>query len=163
MTKKKHKNSLQCTVPGSNLSFLSCSDIDSIHDHHPDQWDSGFVYPLQISALFEQPRSQIHMPILKTYTSIHVSTFQFIYFQSLITLRIKAAVLKEVRIHQSLLNPWSRVHLEKLSGFQQLKKFPAFYGNWRFITTFTNARHLSLSWATSIQSMPHIKTPEGPS
>jgi hypothetical protein len=69
------------------------------------------------------------MPILKTYTSIHVSTFHFIYFQSLITLRIKAAVLKEVRIHQSLLNPWSRVHHEKLSGFQQLKKSPAFHGN----------------------------------
>ena len=37
-------------------------------------------------------------------------------------------------------------------------KFPAFYGTRRFITAFTNARHLSLSWASLIQSMlPHPK------
>ena len=41
--------------------------------------------------------------------------------------------------------PWSRVLLEKLTGFQPVKKFPAFYGNRRFITAFTSARHLSLS------------------
>jgi hypothetical protein len=28
-----------------------------------------------------------------------------------------------------LLNPWSRVFLEKPTGFQLLKKFPALYGN----------------------------------
>jgi len=43
---------------------------------------------------------------------------------------------------------------EKPTGFQLLKKFPAFYGTWRFITVLTSARHLSLSWATSIQSIP---------
>ena len=48
-----------------------------------------------------------------------------------------------------LLTPWSRVLLEKLAGFQLVKKFTAFYGTWRFITTFTSARHLSLSWASS--------------
>jgi len=44
-----------------------------------------------------------------------------------------------------LLTPLSRVLLEKLTGFQLLKKFPAFYGTQRFITAFTTARHLSLS------------------
>ena len=53
-----------------------------------------------------------------------------------------------------LLTPWSRVLLEKLTGFQLVKKFPAFYGTRRFITTFTNARRLPLSCATSIQSIP---------
>ena len=54
-----------------------------------------------------------------------------------------------------LLTPWSRVLLEKLTSSSQLvKKFPTFYGTRRFITTFTNARHLSLSSASSIQSMP---------
>ena len=53
-----------------------------------------------------------------------------------------------------LLTPWSRVLLEKLTGFQLVKKFPAFYGTRRFITAFTSARYLSLSWASSIQSMP---------
>ena len=33
-----------------------------------------------------------------------------------------------------------------------VKKFPAFFGNRRFITVLTSARHLSLSWANSIQS-----------
>ena len=53
-----------------------------------------------------------------------------------------------------LLTPWSRVLLEKLTGFQLVKKFPAFFGTRRFITAVTSARHLSLSWAISIQSIP---------
>ena len=53
-----------------------------------------------------------------------------------------------------LLIPWSRVLLEKLTGFQLVKKFPVFYGTRRFITAFTSARHLSLSWASSIHSVP---------
>jgi len=55
-----------------------------------------------------------------------------------------------------LLTPWSRVLLENLTGFQLENKFSAFYGNRRFITTFTSARHLFLSWTSSIQSIyPH--------
>ena len=53
-----------------------------------------------------------------------------------------------------LLTPWNRVLLEKLTGSQVAKEFPAFYGTRRFITAFTSARHLPLSWARSIQSMP---------
>ena len=52
-----------------------------------------------------------------------------------------------------LLTPCSRVLLEKITGFQ-LKKFLAFYGTWRFMTTVTSARHLSLFWASLIQSTP---------
>jgi hypothetical protein len=37
-----------------------------------------------------------------------------------------------------LLTPCRRVLLEKLTGSQLVKKFPAFYENRRFITTFTN-------------------------
>ena len=51
-----------------------------------------------------------------------------------------------------LRTPWSRPLLEKLTVFQLVKKFPAFYVTCRFITAFTSARHLSLS----IQSIsPH--------
>ena len=53
-----------------------------------------------------------------------------------------------------LLTPGSRVILQKLTGFQPVKKFPAFYGTLRFITAFTSAHHLSLSSASSIQSIP---------
>jgi len=44
-----------------------------------------------------------------------------------------------------LLIPWCRFLLEKLTGLQLAKKFPAFYGTWRFITALTSVRHLSLS------------------
>ena len=52
------------------------------------------------------------------------------------------------------LTPWTTVLLEKLTGSQLVKKFPAFYGTRRFITAFTSAHHLSLSLASSIQSIP---------
>ena len=56
-----------------------------------------------------------------------------------------------------LLTPWSRVLLEKLASMQLVKKFPAFYGTRRFLTALTSARHLSVSWVSSIQSIhpPH--------
>jgi len=54
-------------------------------------------------------------------------------------------------IMTQLITPWSRVLLEKLTGLLLVKKFPAFYGTRRFITAFLIARHLSLSWASSIQ------------
>ena len=55
-----------------------------------------------------------------------------------------------------MLNPWCRVLLEKLTGLQLAKKFPAFYGTRRFITALTSVCHLSFSWASPIQSTyPH--------
>jgi len=36
---------------------------------------------------------------------------------------------------------------ENLTGPQQVKKFPAFYGNRRFITAYTSTRNLFLSSA----------------
>ena len=55
-----------------------------------------------------------------------------------------------------VLTPWCRVLLEKLTGLQLVKKFPSFLGTRRFITALTNVRHLSLSWASPIQSIyPH--------
>ena len=96
----------------------------------------------------------------------------------------KIAVKNKLITHS--LTPSSTVILEKLIGSQLVKKFPAFlepegslphsqqpatlpcpqpdqsspyptlYGNQRFITAFTTARHLSLSWARSILSISHI-------
>jgi len=52
-----------------------------------------------------------------------------------------------------LLTPWCRVLLEKLTGLQLVKKF---HGTRRFITALTSVRHLSLYWASPIQSIyPH--------
>ena len=55
-----------------------------------------------------------------------------------------------------LLTPWCRVLLEKLTGLQLVKKFPALHRTRRFITALTSVRHLYLSWASPIQSIyPH--------
>jgi len=41
-----------------------------------------------------------------------------------------------------LLTPWRSVLLEKLTGLQLVKKFPAFHGTQKFISSLTS--HLSL-------------------
>jgi len=56
-------------------------------------------------------------------------------------------------IQKYLLTPWCRVLLEKLTGLQIVKKFPAFHGTRMFITALTSVRHMSLSWASPIQSI----------
>jgi len=57
-----------------------------------------------------------------------------------------------------LFTPWSRVILEKLTGSQLVKNFPAFYGTRRFITAFT--------WPypepDRLSPYPHIPLPEDP-
>ena len=54
--------------------------------------------------------------------------------------------------HTHTLTPWSRVLLEKLTGFAASQEIPRIFGTRRFLTVPTSARHLSLSWANSIQS-----------
>ena len=61
-------------------------------------------------------------------------------------------VTADLNDYYYLLTPWSRVLLEKLASLQLVKKFPAFYGTRRFLTTLTSTRHLSLSSASPIQS-----------
>ena len=64
--------------------------------------------------------------------------------------------VRSKRHHLYLLIPRCRVLLEKLTGLQLVKKFPAFHGTPRFITALTCVRHPSLYWASPIQSIyPH--------
>ena len=66
------------------------------------------------------------------------------------------ALLSSLPLITYLLTPWCRVLLEKLTGLQLVKKFPAFHGTRKFITALTSVCHLSLSWASPIQSIyPH--------
>ena len=53
--------------------------------------------------------------------------------------------------HANYIIPCSTVLLEKPIASPFLKTFPAFYTYLSFITTFTTARHLPLSWVASIQ------------
>ena len=55
---------------------------------------------------------------------------------------------KNIRVNCMVQSPFW-----KLTGLQLVKKFPAFHGTRRFITALTSVRHLSLSWASPIQSI----------
>jgi len=71
-------------------------------------------------------------------------------------IRVSQYVFITWLLHTYLLTPWCRVLLEKLTGLQLVKIFPAFHGTRRFITALTSVRQLSLSWASPIQSTyPH--------
>ena len=69
---------------------------------------------------------------------------------------INCCLIRGPNLLTYLPTPWCRVLLEKITGLKLVKKFPAFYGTRRFITALTSVRHLSLSWASPIQSTyPH--------
>jgi hypothetical protein len=55
---------------------------------------------------------------------------------------------------RSTLTLWNWELLERPQIMQPVDSFPAFYGTRSFITAFTRALHVSLSWARPIQSTP---------
>jgi hypothetical protein len=59
----------------------------------------------------------------------------------------------DINVRTYFLTPWSRVLLEKLTGFAASQEIPRIYGTRKFITVLTSAHQLSLSWARSIQSL----------
>ena len=75
-------------------------------------------------------------------TACHLAISSFIQLDVIQT--VQNSDLPVQRAHY-LLTPWCRVLLEKLTGLQLVKKFPAFHGTRRFITALTSVRHLSLS------------------
>ena len=90
----------------------------------------------------------------------HTATFRIYHqrYNSIIYIYINFinSINFNAEINTLLLTPWCRVPLEKLTGLQLVKKFPAFHRTRRFITALTSVRHLSISWASPIQSIyPH--------
>ena len=85
--------------------------------------------------------------ICTTGCNIKKLYFRLVLFQKYISV---------ISLNTYLLTLWCRVLLEKLTGLQLVKKFPAFHGTRSIITALTSVRHLSLSWASPIQSIyPH--------
>ena len=56
----------------------------------------------------------------------------------------RSDVLRNAEFTDLLTYSMQQSLLEKLTGLQLCKKFPAFYGTRMFITAFTSACHLSL-------------------
>ena len=130
-------------------------------------------WPFWFRVLHNQPtfhslwqrtsRNVVHFPpsaILIMWSSCFLFTVRnnfSVFLSSIILmhptgfLNIKTA--QNVRLY--LLTPWSRALLENLTGSKLINKFPTFYRIRRFITGFTCARYLSLTWAKSIQPMPY--------
>ena len=90
-----------------------------------------------------------------THSLIHLLTYSITYLLTyLLTYSLTHSLTHSLTyLRTYLLTPWSRALLEKLTGFQLVKKFPAFYGARKFITSFTSTRQLSQSWGSSIQSI----------
>ena len=90
---------------------------------------------------------------VRVYTYSSLLTYLFTYLLTYLITCLLTYLLTYLLTHS--LTPCSRVLLENLTDSHLVKKFPALYGTLKFITSLTrSARHLSLSWAKSIQSMP---------
>ena len=101
-----------------------------------------------------------------TLTVLHVSRFVgtagfLIHLYEINTQTIKE-ISRLILTKHYLLTPWSSISWEA-KGFSASEEIPRIYGTRRFITAFTTARHLSLSWGRSIQPIPRIPLPEDPS
>jgi hypothetical protein len=89
---------------------------------------------------------QIPMRALQLLTSEEVAEFHTVGACSCLFLTgVKNNINNSHSTNTYLLTPWSRFLLDKLTGLQLVKKFPAFYGTRKFITALTSARQLSLS------------------
>ena len=69
-------------------------------------------------------------------------------------------IIRHTKCILSLIHSMEQSASWELTCSQSVKKLPAFYEIRRFITAFPSARHLSLSWARSIQSIPVIPLTE---
>jgi len=78
-----------------------------------------------------------------TYTHIQNTYFTYMYIHYIV----------HTYIYTYIITPWCRV-LEKLTGLQLVKKFPAFHGTRRFITALTSVRHLSIPGQPTPVHMP---------
>ena len=92
---------------------------------------------------------------LHDHTTFHRATSEWL---ALHRRKARSGRVTHVRVHTTsyLLTSWSKDLPEKQTGPHLLKKFPAFYGTRRLMTAVTSARHLSLSQASSIQTIPSI-------
>ena len=99
----------------------------------------------QFSTCFGQPSAHHQENQLYQYIMWYITPCRWLSGMQVSDLHTR-------RPHTYLLTPWSRVLLEKLTGSAASQEFSRIFGTRRFITVLTSARHLSLSWANSIQS-----------
>ena len=85
----------------------------------------------------------------KAITHKYFSLIQHIHINVLAALRVTYTSV--LNCYMTLLTyTMQQILLDSWTGFQLVKKFPTLFGNWRFITMFARAHHLSLPWARSM-------------
>jgi hypothetical protein len=120
------------------FGFTDQAIVSSTHTEDVNSctaWGSGSPPPQQ--NMYKQELNFLMLPIFMCKTKNIKYKWQVLHQEYLINFLLHAAVL-----------------LAKLTGFQLVRNFPAFYGTQRSTTAFTSSRHLALSWASSIQSIP---------
>ena len=158
-------NRFACLVDG----WMDKTEIDSIQQSHFTEANSrsathDIPHVLCQSKIRQHIQSATTGPCQVPYEAIRALTS--ISVRSILTLTAHPRLKPSPQISKHkfvswflskltyVLTPRSIVLLEKLTGSQLVKKFPAFYGTRRIIAAVTSARHLSLSRASSIQSIP---------
>ena len=140
---------ISVSIKGSTeekLKSLFCSQIELkvIPSQLQIPWS-----PKDKSACDQSGHSEISCIIVTHFKELSSS-----YFLASRSLEEKCKGLRETCCHiirgvpyliTYLLTPWSRVHLEKLTGSAASQEIPRIFGTRRFITVLTSARHLSLS------------------
>ena len=112
------------------ISWLPCEDILRISVW---QW---YLFKLHMSAFIRK-------------WNLNIKT-QYVWTASCKSVITNMATMRCFDTYYSMEQgpPWGA------NEFSISQEFPAFYGTRRFITAFTSARHLSLFWTSSIQSIP---------
>ena len=114
-----------------NVSSKSCGKIQDTHFTFSNFFANRVLFEVMWQNIVERGRSQM-------------------------TVWCTSLLAGYLRLQTYLLTSVCRVLPEELTGLQLAKKFPQFHGTRRFITALTSFRHLSLSWASPVQSIyPH--------
>lgn len=100
-----------------------------------------------MSLCGRQSNSYITLEILRYFSQIIQMTYNT--RQKIESCNIK----RRKQLLTNLLNPWSRSIIKKLIVSQLAKHFPAFYETENFITAFTTAGQLLISWPILVQFM----------
>jgi len=155
-------------LKGLNLVWSKIGDVrktwnSSVLEQPLFPWkrDEYYIFWMCVRSL-NYPACNAHVPnchlqSARLYNIFHIIS-QTAWFSGGggVELTVCVLISSTTSVWTYLITPWCRVLLEKLIGLQLVKKFPAFHGIRRFITALTSVRHLSLSWATQIQSIyPH--------
>ena len=150
------KQNLICTTNNANATLWRRIVFSPVFCYTFSCILPGFTWNLKILI------SYVYDFWLPIYAEIFVRCKVFFFKKNIFASENYCVKMLCTLLHY-LLTPWNRVLLEKLTGWQLVKKFLVFYGTRRFIIAFARARLLSLSWARSIQSMPPTVLPEDPS